>query len=74
MQICEVLNAQVGISIEVVKGNLESSTSSTIVRRVMNSSLVPKQERGNPQLVPCLTENGETRAVSVEELQSVHGG
>jgi hypothetical protein len=54
MQMCEVLNAQVGISIEVVKGSSESLTSLTIVRQLMNSSLVPKQEGGNPWLAPSL--------------------
>jgi hypothetical protein len=56
---CEVLNAQVGISIEVVKGSSESSTSltsSTIVQQLMNSSLVPKQEGGNSQPAPSLAE------------------
>jgi hypothetical protein len=56
MQMHEVLNAQVGISIEVVKGSSKSSTSLTIVRRLMNSSLVPKQERGNPQSALSLAE------------------
>jgi hypothetical protein len=45
----------------------------TIVRRLMNSSLVPKQERGNPQSVPSLAKNGGTRAISAEELWNVHG-
>jgi hypothetical protein len=52
----------------------DSSMSSTIVQRVMNSSLVPKQVRGNPWSVPSLAKNGETRAVSVEEIWSAHGG
>jgi hypothetical protein len=66
-----------GISIEVVKGCSKSSmslTSSRIVQRLMNSSLVPKQEGGNPRSVPSLAENGGTRAISAEELQNVHGG
>jgi hypothetical protein len=53
---CEVLNAQVGISIKVVKGSSESLMSLTIVRQLMNSSLVPKQEGGNPRLVLSLAE------------------
>jgi hypothetical protein len=56
MQMRKVLNAQVGISIEVVKGSSESSMSLTIVQRLMNSSLVPKQEGGNPWPVLSLAE------------------
>jgi hypothetical protein len=58
----------------VVKGSSKSLTSSTIVQQLMNSSLVPKQERGNPQSAPSLAENGGTRAISVEELRNAHGG
>jgi hypothetical protein len=77
MQMHKVLNAQVGISIEVVKVSSKSLTSlmsSTIVQQLMNSSLVPKQEGGNPWSAPSLAENGGTRAISVEELWNVHGG
>jgi hypothetical protein len=51
-----------------------SLTSSTIVQQVTNSSLVPKQVRGDPWLAPSLAGNGETRAVSTEEIWSTHGG